>query len=261
MSHDDSPRIPGLTEEERLELAALTAPVLRREDDAAMKAKRRRVHIVKAGDPTWTPIGEADGAHVLRGLVKIQELQDKVADGPRSRQIQCGACGKVVMGRKVGSEKKACSRNCLARLKAKRTSFACVNEGCGGRTKRRGCMCTSCRDKKNANPETRAHLDRLRRRLSSEMTPEARTARARKSHENMSERGRLARSRASRDSGKVAMAVIHAKRDAVMRVRDATILRMRSEGALLREIAEVVGIGVTGISAALRRLGAVDPPA
>jgi hypothetical protein len=98
----NAPKIQGLTEEERLELAALTAPVLRREDEPALRTKRRRVYVVKRDDPTWTPVREATGADALRGLVAIQDLEHAVVEGVRPAATSCVYCGGPVRAKRTG---------------------------------------------------------------------------------------------------------------------------------------------------------------
>jgi len=97
-----------LSEAEYLELAALTAPVLRREDEAAMKAKRRRVYVVKRDDENWSADRSkpAEGADVLRGLAKIQELEHVVEDGRRPKTVVCCCrhCKRAILVRKMGGK-------------------------------------------------------------------------------------------------------------------------------------------------------------
>lgn len=247
-------KIPGLTEEERLELAALTAPVCRREDDAAVKAKRRRVHVVKADDPTWTPIGDADGADVLRGLVKIQELEHAVTDGTRPKTVICELCRKPVAAPRSGSLKRFCSERCrhgnagprqmsatceecnaLFSLGPKgrvprfcssrcRTSTECLTDGCSVRVKRHPAMkgyCVKCANiRRRVSDADERRKARNRDRWLKSHPPESRTDR------------RSARARATWRTRAITEG--HTS-------RHVEAARMRADGMALKDIAESLG--------------------
>lgn len=126
----------GLTKAERLEAGALVAPVLR---SASEKTLARRIHVVKADDPTWTPIRYAKGADVLRGHARIQELEHVVEEGVRPKEVICEACGRAFRLSPRGGVPKFCE--------------ACARPPCSGcnaalpRTspkRRKSLLCTSC---------------------------------------------------------------------------------------------------------------------
>lgn len=94
---------------QRLEIAAAIAPSIRGASD---KALVRRFHIVKADDPTWTPISQATGKEALRGLAKLHEIEHAVAEGVRPKEIVCEVCGNLVPVCGSGQLPKRCAETC-----------------------------------------------------------------------------------------------------------------------------------------------------